>query len=425
MRKALIAGIFLVLATIVVAGAFLPEGKAKEKARMPYIIHSTDPALKTSLKVRHTFPKAFTADLTAEEVEKLRQLGIKVERVKLYHILAPPDKCGDGICQPFESPETCPDDCGSENGGDSNERTCLPSDQTPWGIEKIYNDSTITITTGGEGVDVAVLDTGVYKDHPDLKNRIKQCVDFTIGGPFKTRIKDGSCDDGHGHGTHVAGTIAADGGADGLGIYGIAPQANIFAYKVCDNSGSCWADDIAAAIRYATDNEAEIISMSLGSDEESSLIRDAIDYAVSHGVLVVAAAGNDGPAEGSIDYPAANVNVIAVGAIDVYENVPDWSSRGINDGDYTIEEREIEFGAPGVSIESTWNDGCYAILDGTSMATPHVSGLAAKVWANVTDLNEDGYVNGEDVRIYLHGLARDIWTEGDDPATGFGLPSVK
>jgi|Deesub1362A_J573_1020465.scaffolds.fasta_scaffold03744_6 subtilisin len=424
MRRVLIATIFLILASVVVAGAFLPEGKAKEKARMPYVIYSTDPALKTSLKVRHTFPKAFTADLTAEEFEKLKEMGIKVERVKLYHILAPPnaaDKCGDGVCQGFESPETCPADCSAESG--STERTCLPSDQTPWGIEKIYNDSSITVTTGGEGVDVAVLDTGVYRDHPDLKDRIKQCVDFTAGGPFKTRIMVGSCDDRNGHGTHVVGIISADGGADGLGIYGIAPEANIFAYKVCGGSG-CWADDIAAAIRYATDNGAEIISMSLGGDEESSLIRDAIDYAVSHGVLVVAAAGNDGPAEGSIDYPAANANVIAVGAIDVYENVPDWSSRGINDNDYEIEEKEVEFGAPGVNIESTWNDGCYAVLDGTSMATPHVSGLAAKVWFSA-DLNNDGMVNATEVREYLHGLARDIWLEGDDPATGFGLPSLK
>ncbi len=423
MKRVVISATILVLISVVVVGAFIPAEKANERARVaPYIVYSTDPALKASLKVRHNFPGIFTADLTPEEVEKLTKMGIAVERVKLYHILAPPnaeDKCGDGICQGFESPETCPADCSPSD----EEVRCLPSDQTPWGIEKIYNDSAITVTSGGAGVDVAVLDTGIYKDHPDLVNRVKQCVDFTGGGPFQTRIKEGKCDDSVGHGTHVAGIIAADGGADGLGIYGVAPEANLFAYKVCTESG-CWADDIAAAIRYATDNGAEIISMSLGGDSESSLIRDAIDYAVSNGVLVVAAAGNDGPENGSIDYPAANVKVVAVGAIDIYENVPDWSSRGVNDGDYVIEEKEVEFGAPGVSIESTYNDGCYYVLDGTSMATPHISGLAAKVWMNA-DLNGDGNVNGTEVREYLHDLARDIWDLGDDPATGFGLPTVK
>ena len=154
--------------------------------------------------------------------------------------------------------------------------------------------------------------------------------------------------------------------------------------------------------------------MSLGGDTQSSLIKDAIDYAVSKGVLVVAAAGNDGPAYGSIDYPGANVKVIAVGAINSGEYVPDWSSRGINNGDYIVEEKEVEFGAPGVSVESTWKDGCYNTIQGTSMATPHVLGLAAKLWDT----------DAETTRTKLQELAKlnDLYTEGDDTATGFGLP---
>jgi subtilisin len=163
---------------------------------------------------------------------------------------------------------------------------------------------------------------------------------------------------------------------------------------------------------HASDQGAEIISMSLSGDTESFLIRDAIDYAVGNGVLVVAAAGNDGTDIGSIDYPGANVKVIAVGAIDSAENVPDFSSRGVNNGDYIIEEKEVEFGAPGVLVESSWNNGCYYEISGTSMATPHISGLAAKLWQGSTDRT----------RSYLQSIARDIWTEGDDPATGFGLP---
>jgi len=280
------------------------------------------------------------------------------------------------------------------------ERTCYPDEQFPWGIRKVGGGS------GGTGIKVAVLDTGVDVDHPDLKENIIDCKDTTKRG-----IKRG-CADGNGHGTHVSGIIAANGGPDGLGIYGVAPEAKLMEIKVCGNSGFCWADDIAEGIRYAADNGANIISMSLGGDTPDPQILAAIDYAVENGVLVIAAAGNDGPEEGSIDYPGAYVKVIAVGAIDASENVPDWSSRGVNDGDYVMEEREVEFGTPGVSIESTWNDGCYKYLSGTSMATPHVSGLAAKLWQGSAGATRD----------YLHQVAKDIWEPGDDMATGFGLP---
>lgn len=134
------------------------------------------------------------------------------------------------------------------------------------------------------------------------------------------------------------------------------------AIKVCGNSGFCWGDDIAAGIRYVADNGANIISMSLGGDSPDSQILSAIDYAVDKGVLVVAAAGNDGPDDGSIDYPGAYYKVVAAGAINSSEDVPDWSSRGVNDGDYMIEEKEVEFGTPGVSVESAYKDGCYAVM---------------------------------------------------------------
>lgn len=351
----------------------------------------------------HQFENGFSADLAPGQVKALEVLGslfgVTVEPVELYHVSGPPGKCS-----PWPS---CKDD-GGGGGGDVS-RPAVPSDQTPWGIEKIYNNSAIVSTSGGAGVDVAVLDTGVNKNHLDLSRRVAQCKDFTKG----MTIRNG-CGDNYGHGTHVAGTILADGGADGLGIYGVASEAKLLAYKVCGNDGSCWADDIAVAIRYAADNGAEVVSMSLGGDSESSLIRDAVSYAVSKELLVVAAAGNDGPGTGSIDYPGAGVNVVAVGAIDSAEAVPDWSSRGVNDGDYVIEEREVEFGAPGVAVESTWSDGGYRVISGTSMATPHVSGLAAKVWQG----------SGSATRAYLQILARDIWIVGDDTATGFGLPTL-
>lgn len=396
--KKIILGM-LVVGVLVISGVVL-AGVNSQAGQRVYVL-TDNPVVKTILGVNQEFPGVFSTGVSSR-LKVLSSLGlIKTEPVQIYEITGKPFCNYDGVCQPELGENPSCSDC--KNGDEEEppaERSCYPSDQKPWGIVKVNGGSE------GAGVKVAVLDTGVYEDHLDLKANVVDCKDATKRG-----IRKG-CADNNGHGTHVAGTILANGGTDGKGIYGVAPEAKLMAIKVCGNSGMCWGDDIAAGIRYVADNGANVISMSLGGNTPDHQISSAVDYAVTKDVLVVAAAGNDGPENGSIDYPGAYVKVIAAGAIDIDEAVPDWSSRGVNNGDYVIEEREVEFGAPGVDVESTYRDGCYAYGFGTSMATPHVSGLAAKLWQG----------NASGTRSYLKSIARDIWDAGDDTATGFGLP---
>lgn len=282
--------------------------------------------------------------------------------------------------------------------------TCTPTTQYPWGITKVNGGS------GGAGIKVAVLDTGVKKEHPDLLANVTLCKDATSS----FGVKDG-CRDGNGHGTHVSGTIAANGK-----IKGVAPDAKIMAIKVCGSS-YCWSDDVARGIRYAADNGANVINLSLGGSAISTDEKLALDYAVdTKGVLVVAAAGNSGPNDNTILYPGAYFKVVAVGAIGSTDAITSWSSRGNNYATtaYSVEERDIELAAPGLNVESTWKDNCYKIISGTSMSTPHVAGLAAKLWQG----------SAPATRSYLQDRARnfysDIGRSGDDPDAGFGLPTA-
>ncbi len=406
MKKTKIILGLLVVGVLAISGIALAATDSQTGQRVYALTDNS--VIKTMLGVNHEFPGAFSTQASSR-VKVLEKLGlIKTEPVQIYEITGRPVCDYDGTCEEGENP-SCLDCKNSEEEPTAPPERCTPEGQTPWGIIKVNGGS------GGADIKVAVLDTGVYKDHLDLTERMAICMDFTR----YPRVANNACNDGNGHGTHVAGTILADGGIDGLGILGVAPEAKLMAYKVLKDNGRGYSDDIAAAIDQAVSDGANIISMSLGGALPDSIMKSAIDGAVNSGVLVIAAAGNSGPASNSIIYPAAYAEVVAIAAFNSLDRIADFSSRGMNDGDWTVQEREIEFAAPGVAVESTWNNGCYYSISGTSMATPHIAGIAARDWQGTA----------VDTRAYLQDLAKyytnntlDYGQTGDDIEAGFGLP---
>jgi subtilisin len=228
----------------------------------------------------------------------------------------------------------------------------------PWGIPFIYSDEVHRQGYYGNGVKVAVLDTGIAT-HPDLA--IKGGVSFI---PTENTYIDYN-----GHGTHVAGTVAALNNS--YGVLGVAPGADLYAVKVLDRNGGGSHATIAQGIEWAMNNGMDVVNMSLGSTSGSTTLQLASDRASSAGVLLIGAAGNSGQQGGSnnMGYPARYNSVMAVGAVDQNGTRASFSSYGA----------ELEIMAPGVNINSTHLNNNYRSLNGTSMAAPHVAGVAALI----------------------------------------------
>ncbi len=233
-----------------------------------------------------------------------------------------------------------------------------PAQSVPWGVAKIGADR---VSASNNAVEVAVLDTGIQLDHPDLS--------ANIAGSYNAIRPGASATDKNGHGTHVAGTVAALNNA--IGVVGVAPAVRLYAVKVLGDSGYGYVSDIIEGIDWAIGHGAEVINMSLGTSVDVQALHDAVIRAFDAGVTVVAAAGNSGPADNTVNYPARYPEVIAVAATDQNDALASFSSRG----------PEVDVAAPGVSILSTYKGSWYATLSGTSMATPHVAGTAALVRA--------------------------------------------
>lgn len=215
---------------------------------------------------------------------------------------------------------------------------------------------------------IAVIDTGVDAAHADLKGEILPGYNFVANSTDTS--------DDNGHGTHVAGIIEAATN-NGTGVASIGFHGSILPVKVLDSQGTGTYADVANGILYAVDHGAKIINMSLGGPSFSQTLEDAVNYATSHGVIVIAAAGNTG--SNSPEYPAALPGVLAVSATDSGDNIASFSSFG----------SDIFASAPGVNITSTFNNGGYASLSGTSMAAPHLAGLVglALGYANANHLS--------------------------------------
>jgi len=261
-----------------------------------------------------------------------------------------------------------------------------------WGPQKIEADWAWNTTVGNSSILVAVVDTGIAYSHPDI------IANYVPLGYDWVNMDSNPWDD-HGHGTHCAGIIAAAQN-NGVGIAGLA-QVHVMAEKVLNADGQGYSDWVAEGIIHATDMGAKIISMSFGGYEDSEVMHEAINYAYNAGVLLVAAAGNEGTNVRL--YPAAYDEVIAVAATDQYDN-PAWFS---NWGDW------IELAAPGVDILSTVPWG-YESWSGTSMATPHVSGVAALAWSHFSDRKRDW------IRLWLQRTADDLGKVGFDIDYGYG-----
>lgn len=264
-----------------------------------------------------------------------------------------------------------------------------------WGIEKVNAPNVWANGVTGSGVKIGVIDSGI-SPHEDLA---------VIGGISVVDYTTSFYDD-YGHGTHVAGIIGAKN--NNIGTVGIAPDSLIYAIKAIDSKGSGHLSDVVEGIDWAMSQDMDIINMSIGANSDSSSLKMAVDKAYEEGILIVAAAGNDGSKNGkddSVDYPARYDSVIAVGATTERDKRAEFSSTGA----------AVEVAAPGSNILSTYINNSYVTMSGTSMASPYVAGQLALL------IQENPNLSHTKIRSLLETAVRDIGVKGKDTFFGYGL----
>jgi subtilisin family serine protease len=269
-----------------------------------------------------------------------------------------------------------------------------------WGLKSL-NVPEVWLKTEGEGIKIAILDTGIAMQHPDLQDSIIASQDFT---------GKGSVEDGNGHGTHCAGIAAAV--RNNKGIIGVAPKAKIMCAKVLNNRGSGTLDWIVKGIHWAYDEGADIISMSLGSSNGTPALEQAVRKVIDGGKILIVAAGNAGEGSDTIRYPGRYKDVICVGAINREMKRSQFSSTGPN----------LTIMAPGEQVMSCYPPDTFAKFSGTSMAAPFIAGVAALILSK--HRSHGGYTpcaTQQQMFEHLTKEATDIDDPGWDVRTGWGI----
>ncbi|MED1204373.1 S8 family peptidase [Heyndrickxia acidicola] len=271
----------------------------------------------------------------------------------------------------------------------------VAKEESQWGFQDVKAVDAWKAGYTGKGIKVAVLDTGIAP-HSDLK----------VAGGTSTVSYTTSYTDDNGHGTHVAGIIAAQ--QNGVGTVGVAPDVSLYAVKALDQDGEGDLQDILKGLDWAIQNHMDMVNMSLGTPDDSQAFHDMVDKAYQSGTLVICAAGNDGNADGTgdnVNYPADYSSAIAVGAVDSNLKRAYFSSTG----------NKVEFTAPGVNIVSTYLHNGYEMMSGTSMATPYVTGLFALLKQEYPTLSDS------ELRTKMDASVKDLGAPGRDPLYGFGF----
>ena len=289
-----------------------------------------------------------------------------------------------------------------------------------WGVKRINAGTVHASGNTGTAIKIGIIDSGINYTHPDLDGVYSGGYDFVQNDPDPMDV--------YGHGTHVAGITCAEN--NNFGVVGVAPSCALYSLRVLNDDGVGYWSDIVAAMDWAVLNGMRVVNLSLGkSTDPGIVVQTAFDNAERAGIVIVAAAGNRGSSSGrgdNISYPAKFTSVIAVGATDSGDKRASFSSTG----------SDLELVAPGVSVLSTWNDSTslsgtqplcvdgvcyYKYGTGTSMAAPHVAGVAALLVAKgTTDTNGNGRINDE-VRQIMKSTAQDLGKTGSDPQYGYGL----